>query len=67
VRGAVSDDRPYRDPSALSGHNEDCELDAETFRVTSVRDDQGEPRFDQPPGKLTMQLRRLHRRREKAF
>ncbi len=43
-----------------------CELDAETFRVTSVRDAQGELRFEQPPGKLTVHLRRRHRRRERT-
>ena len=43
-----------------------CELDAETFRVTSVRDAQGELRFEQAPGKLTVHLRRPHRRRERA-
>lgn len=45
---------------------EACELDAETFRVTSVRDGQGELRFEQPPGKLTVHLRRPHRRQEMA-
>jgi aminopeptidase N len=43
-----------------------CELDAETFRVTSVRDDRGELRFEQPPGKLTVHLRRPHGRQERT-
>ncbi len=42
-----------------------CELDAETFRVTAVTDSQGELRFAQSPGKLTVHLRRPHRRGEK--
>lgn len=45
---------------------EACELDAETFRVTSARDDRGELRFEQRPGRLTVHLRRPHRRREKT-
>lgn len=45
---------------------EACELDAETFRVTSVRDGQGELRFEQTPDRLTVHLRRPHRRQEKA-
>jgi aminopeptidase N len=43
-----------------------CVLDAETFRVTAVSDDEGALRFDQQPGKLTVRLRRPHRRHEKA-
>ncbi|HBY60141.1 MAG TPA: aminopeptidase, partial [Solibacterales bacterium] len=43
------------------------ELDAETFRVTSVRDHRGGLRFEQSPGKLTVYLRRPHRRRERAI
>jgi aminopeptidase N len=43
-----------------------CELDAETFLVTSVRDDQGKLRFEQSPGKLAVHLRRPHRRLDKA-
>lgn len=45
---------------------ETCELDAETFRVTSVRDDRGELRFEQPPGRLAVHLRRPYRRREQV-
>lgn len=44
----------------------DCELDAETFRVTSVRDSRGKLRFQQPRGKLIVHLRRPHHRGEKV-
>ncbi len=37
-----------------------CELDAETFAVTAVRDDVGALRFEQKPGKLVVRLRRPH-------
>ncbi len=42
-----------------------CELDAETFTVTAVKDQQGSLRFQQKPGKLLVWLRRPHHYREK--
>ncbi len=43
-----------------------CELDAETFAVTAVRDDVGALRFEQKPGKLVVRLRRPHLYRDKT-
>jgi aminopeptidase N len=43
-----------------------CELDAETFRVTAVRDARGELRFEQTPGRLRVFPRRALRRNERA-
>ncbi|MCU0246696.1 MAG: hypothetical protein MUC42_08980 [Bryobacter sp.] len=43
-----------------------CELDAETFRVTSVKDERGRLRFEQPSGKLAVHLRRPLRQGEKT-
>lgn len=45
--------RPLRDEFDV------CTLDAETFKVTAVRDDRGAPLdFNQEPGKLTVHLRK---------
>lgn len=42
-----------------------CPLDAETFKVLSVRDTRGPLRFEQPPGQLIVHLRQPHGKGER--